>query len=137
MSSETPVVGFWSRALCVLIFVGAGLIALVSMVVFNHFFHAMTLRLFFMAYALCVAAIMLGGLGFSLAQGRGVPKWVTKSFFILLLCFQPIKMSSDTGTNISVGKPIDFVDLLFFLTVLIMCLPDSWKTLRFHRSRET
>lgn len=137
MSSETPTASFWSRALCVPIFVGAGLIALAFMVVCNHFFHAMTLRLFFMAYALYVAAIMLGGLGFSLAQGRGVPKWVMKSFFILLICFQVIRLSSDTGTNIRVGKPIDFFDLLFFLTVLIMCLPDSWKTLRFHRSKET
>ena len=35
------------------------------------------------------------------------------------------------------GKPIDLLDTAFYLTILIICFPDSWKTLWFHRSIET
>lgn len=137
MSSETPVSGSWSRTLCVPIFGGAAFLALGSMLAFTEAFHEMTTRLFVMALATGVAAIMLGGLGFSLAQGRGVPNWFMRTFLISLLTLMFVPVSLDILNRWQQGKPIDFVDMAFYLTILIMCFPDSWKTLWFHRSRET
>jgi len=90
-----------------------------------------------MALGMGVAAIMLGGLGFSLAQGRGVPNWFMRTFLISLLTLMFVPVSLDILNRWQQGKPIDFVDMAFYLTILIMCFPDSWKTLWFHRSRET
>ena len=137
MSSETPVASSWSRALCVPIFVGAALIAPFSVVAFIQAFHAMTTGLFVMALGVGVAAIMLGGLGFSLAQGRGVPNWFMRTFLISLLTLMVVPVSLDILNRWQQGKPIDFGDLLFYFTIFIISFPDSWKTLWFHRSRET
>ena len=137
MSSETPVSVSWSRALCIPIFGGAVFLALGSMLAFTEAFNEMTTRLFVMALATGVAAIMLGGLGVSLAQGRGVPNWFMRTFLISLLTLMFVPVSLDILNRWQQGKPIDFVDMAFYLTILIMCFPDSWKTLWFHRSRET
>lgn len=107
------------------------------MVAFIQAFHAMTTGLFVMALGLGVAAIMLGSVGFSLAQGRGVPNWFMRTFLISLLTLMVVPVSLDILNRWQQGKPIDFGDLLFPLTIFIISFPDSWKTLWFHRSRET
>ena len=136
MSSETPVAGSWSRALCVPIFGGASFLALASILAFTVAFQAMTTRLFVTALATGVAAIMLGGLGFSLARGRGVPNWFMRTFLISLLTLMFVPVSLDNLNRWQQGKPIDFGDMAFNLTILpiALCFFDSWKTIWFHRS---
>ena len=136
MSSETPVSGSWSRTLCVPIFGGAAFLALGSMLAFTEAFHEMTTRLFVMALATGVAAIMLGGLGFSLARGRGVPNWFMRTFLISLLTLMLVCVSLDILNRWQQGKPIDFDDMAFYLMLLpiVFCSSDSWKTIWFHRS---
>lgn len=136
MSSETPVAGSWSRALCVPIFGGAGFLALASILAFTEAFQAMTTRLFVTALATGVAAIMLGGLGFSLARGRGVPNWFMRTFLISLLTLMFVPVSLDNLNRWQQGKPIDFGDVAFNLMILpiALCFFDSWKTIWFHRS---
>ena len=137
MSSETPVASSWSRALCVPMFGAAALFALGSMLAFTDAFHEMRTRLFIMALGMGVAAIMLGGLGISLAQGRGVPNWFMRTLLISLITLMFVPVSLDILNRWQQGKPIDFLDTAFYLTILIICFPDSWKTLWFHRSIET
>ncbi len=136
MSSETPVASSWSRALCVPMFGAAALFALGSMLAFTEAFQAMTTRIFVTALATGVAAIMLGGLGFSLAQGRGVPNWFMRTFWISLLTLMFVPVSLDILNRWQQGKPIDFDDMAFYLMLLPIVFGsfDSWKTIWFHRS---
>ena len=136
MSSETPVASSWSRALCVPMFGGAALFALSSMLVFTDAFHEMRTHPFIMALGMVVPAIILGGLGISLAQGRGVPNWFMRTFLISLLTLMFVALSLDILIRWQQGIPIEFGDMAFYLMILIICFPDdSWKTLWFHRSR--
>ena len=138
MSSETPVASSWSRALCVPMFGGAALFALSSMLVFTDAFHEMRTHPFIMALGMVVPAIILGGLGISLAQGRGVPNWFMRTFLISLLTLMFVVLSLDILIRWQQGIPIEFGDMAFYLMILIICFPDdSWKTLWFHRSIET
>jgi len=115
----------------------AALFAVCSMLAFNDAFHEMRTRLFIMALGIGVAAIILGGLGISLAQGRGVPNWFMRTFLISLLTLMFVPVSLDILIRWQQGIPIEFGDMAFYLTILIICFPDSWKTLWFHRSIET
>jgi hypothetical protein len=116
----------------------AALFALLSMLAFNDAFHEMRTRLFIMALWMVVAAIILGGLGISLAQGRGVPNWFMRTFLISLLTLMFVPVSLDILIRWQQGIPIEFGDMAFYLMILIICFPDdSWKTLWFHRSIET
>lgn len=136
MSSETPVASSWSRALSVPMFGGAALFALSSMLVFTDAFHEMRTHPFIMALGMVVPAIILGGLGISLAQGRGVPNWFMRTFLISLLTLMLVVLSLDILIRWQQGIPIEFGDMAFYLMILIICFPDdSWKTLWFHRSR--
>jgi hypothetical protein len=138
VSSETPVASSWSRALSVPMFGAAALFALLSMLAFNDAFHEMRTRLFIMALGMGVAAIILGGLGISLAQGRGVPNWFMRTFLISLLPVMLVAVSLDILFRWQQGIPIEFGDMAFYLMILIVCFPDgSWKALWFHRSIET
>ena len=96
----------------------------------------MTTRFFVMALATGVAAIMLGGLGFSLARGRGVPNWFMRTFLISLLTLMFVPVSLDNLNRWQQGKPIDFGDMAFYLMILpiALCFFDSWKKIWFHRS---
>ena len=137
MSSETPVASSWSRALCVPMLGAAALFAVCSMLAFNDAFHEMITRLFIMALGMVVAAIILGGLGISLAQGRGVPNWFMRTFLISLLTLMFVPVSLDILIRWQQGIPIESGDTALYLTILIICFPNSWKTLWFHRSIET
>ena len=138
MSSETPVASSWSRALCVPMFGGAAFLALSSMLVFTDAFHEMRTHPFIMALGMVVPAIILGGLGISLAQGRGVPNWFMRTFLISLLTLMFVALPLDILIRWQQGIPIEFGDMAFYLMILIICFPDdSWKTLWFHRSIET
>jgi hypothetical protein len=95
----------------------------------------MRTRLFIMALGMVVAAIILGGLGISLAQGRGVPNWFMRTFLISLLTLMFVALPLDILIRWQQGIPIEFGDMAFYLMILIICFPDdSWKTFWFHRS---
>lgn len=115
----------------------AALFAVCSMLAFNDAFHEMRTRLFIMALGMVVAAIILGGLGISLAQGRGVPNWFMRTFLISLLTLMFVPVSLDILIRWQQGIPIESGDTALYLTILIICFPNSWKTLWFHRSIET
>gem|GEM_PF-1474831 len=135
LSSETPVVSSWSRALCVPILGGAVFLALASTVAFFQAFDAMTTRLFVMAIATAIAAVLLGALGISIARGRGIPNWFMRTFLLSLLGLLFVPGSLEMLNQWRQGKPIDGGTLFIWLIVLL-CFTDSWKTLWFHRSRE-
>ena len=135
MSSETPVTSSWSRALCVPILGGAVFLSLASTVAFVQAFDAMTTRLFVMAIATGIAAVLLGALGNSLARGRGIPNWFMRTFLLSLLGLMFVPGSLEMLNQWRQGKPIDYSPLVLgFLVVLYFT--DSLKTLWFHRSRE-
>jgi len=140
VSSETTVASFWSRALCVPIFGGAGFLALASILAFTEAVNAMTTRLFVIALATGVSAVLLGGLGISLARGYGVPNWFMRSFFLSLFTLMLTLPMLDILNRWQQGRPIDYDVLAFYLMILLIILPgsfDSWKTIWFHRSKNS
>jgi uncharacterized membrane protein len=121
-------------------FGAAALFALGSMLAFTDAFHEMRTRLFIMALGMGVAAIMLGGLGISLAQGRGVPNWFMRTLLISLLPLMFVPALLDILNRWQQGRPINYDDMAFNLTLVLLLVPcfvDSWKTIWFHRSKNS
>jgi hypothetical protein len=140
VSSETPVAGSWSRALCIPIFGGVALLALVSILGFTDAVHQMTTRPFVMALATGIAAVLLGGLGLSLVRGRGVPNWFMRTVLISLLTLMFVPALLDILNRWQQGRPINYDDMAFyvmFVLLLVPCFFDSWKTIWFHRSKNS